>query len=352
MALDAVVEEVKSRQRVWEKEIDGMRAKKFSTMCVHGAYTKHEAIANNQGAIIEPVYTSTSQAFKDSDCLEAALAYKIPAWVYSRIANPTIGYLELMLSMLEAYGTGTKASTCCTSSGMAAIKAAAEPFLSDEKPGKKNIVSMAQVYGGTFQLFSERFAKERGVEVRWVEEPGNLDEWASKIDSDTRFVYGEIPSNPGICLFDIEGVARLAHAAGAPLISDSTLSTPALCRPLEHGSDIVVHSLTKSMTWNGRAVGGALVSRKNIVSGAISDEAKRDFAGYVKLWPLRDGGACISPDNAARTMDCLRVLKGTMDLLSQNAQRVAEFLEGHAGVERVNYPGLRRTRSTKPQRNT
>ncbi len=348
MALDAVVEEVKSRQRVWEKEIDGMRAKKFSTMCVHGAYTKHEAIANNQGAIIEPVYTSTSQAFKDSDCLEAALAYKIPAWVYSRIANPTIGYLELMLSMLEAYGTGTKASTCCTSSGMAAIKAAAEPFLSDEKPGKKNIVSMAQVYGGTFQLFSERFAKERGVEVRWVEEPGNLDEWASKIDSDTRFVYGEIPSNPGICLFDIEGVARLAHAAGAPLISDSTLSTPALCRPLEHGSDIVVHSLTKSMTWNGRAVGGALVSRKNIVSGAISDEAKRDFAGYVKLWPLRDGGACISPDNAARTMDCLRVLKGTMDLLSQNAQRVAEFLEGHAGVERVNYPGL----ASHPQHET
>jgi len=348
MALDKVVEEMKARQRIWEKEIDAMRAKKFSTICVHGAYTRHEAIANNQGAVIEPVYTSTSQAFRDSDCLEAALAYKIPAWAYSRIANPTIGYLELMLSMLEAYGTGARASACCTASGMAAIKAAAEPFLSNEVPGKKNIVSMAQVYGGTFQLFSERFAKERGVEVRWVEEPGNLDEWASKIDADTRFVYGEMPSNPGICLFDISEVAKLAHAKGAPLISDSTLATPALCRPLQHGSDIVVHSITKSMTWSGRAIGGALVSKENIMSGSISEEAKRDFAGWVKLWPLRDGGACISPDNAARTMDCVRVLGSTMDILSRNAMRVAEFLEGHSGVERVNYPGL----ASHPQHQT
>ncbi|MCX6770639.1 MAG: PLP-dependent transferase [Candidatus Micrarchaeota archaeon] len=340
MSLDSVVSEVKAKQEVWEKEISQMRGKKFATICVHGAYTKHEAIANNQGAIIEPVYTSTSQAFLDADCLEAALAYKIPAWAYSRIANPTIGYLELMLSMLESYGAPRRASACCTSSGMAAIRAAAEPFISEEKPGRKNIVSMAQVYGGTFQLFSERFAKERGVEVRWVENPADLSEWASKVDADTRFVYGEIPSNPGIMLFDIEEVAKLAHAQGAPLITDSTLSTPALCRPLEHGSDIVVHSLTKSMTWSGRAVAGALVSRENIMSGAISEEAKRDFAGWVKLWPLRDAGACISPDNASRVLDCVRVLPGIMDLLSRNAMKVATFLEGHPGVERVHYPGL------------
>ena len=345
MSLDEVVSEVKAKQAVWEKEIARMRTKKFSTLCVHGAYTKHEAIANNQGAIIEPVYTSTSQAFRDADCLEAALAYKIPAWAYSRIANPTIGYLELELSMLESYGTTHTASACCTSSGMAAIRAAAEPFITDEKPGGKNIVSMAQVYGGTFQLFSERFAKERGVEVRWVETPSDLGEWKSKIDSGTRFVYGEIPSNPGIMLFDIEKVAELAHAAGAPLITDATISTPALCRPLAHGSDIVVHSLTKTMTWSGRAVAGVLVSKADIRSEVVCDAAKRDFAGWVKLWPLRDAGACISPDNAARVHDCLRVLPGTVDLLSRNAMKVATFLEGHPCVERVHYPGL----SSHPQ---
>jgi O-acetylhomoserine/O-acetylserine sulfhydrylase-like pyridoxal-dependent enzyme len=94
------------------------------------------------------------------------------------------------------------------------------------------------------------------------------------------------------------------------------------------------------MTWSGRAVGGALVSKGNIVSSAIPPEARADFAGYVKLWPLRDCGACISPDNAARATDCLRVLRSAVDLMSQNAMEVAEFLEGHEGVERVNYPGL------------
>ena len=115
VAIDDVVKEIKAKQAVWEKEIARMKSMKFSTICVHGAYTKHEAIANNQGAIIEPVYTSTSQAFEDADCLEAALAYMVPAWAYSRIANPTIGYLELMLSMLESYGTQHRASACCTS---------------------------------------------------------------------------------------------------------------------------------------------------------------------------------------------------------------------------------------------
>ncbi|MDD5171529.1 MAG: aminotransferase class I/II-fold pyridoxal phosphate-dependent enzyme [Candidatus ainarchaeum sp.] len=340
MSLDDVVRNVKAKQRLWEKEIEQMRSCKFATICVHGAYTKEEAIRNNQGAVIEPVYTSTSQAFQDSDYLEAALAYKIPSWAYSRIANPTIGYLELMLAMLEAYGTKFKTTACCTSSGMAAIKAAAEPFLTEEKKGKKNIVSMAQVYGGTFQLFSERFAKERGIEVRWVENPGDIDEWKSKIDGDTCFAYGEIPSNPGIALFDIAKVAELAHAQGAPLITDATLSTPALCRPLAHGSDIVVHSVTKSMTWSGRAVGGVLVSKENIVSNILSDEAKQDFAGWVKLWPLRDSRACISPDNASRALDCLRVLPSTMNVLSENSMKVAEFLESHPGVEHVNYPGL------------
>jgi len=340
MGMDELVLAAKAKQAEWEKDIAAMRGMKFATISVHGAYSKNEAIRNNQGAIIEPVYTSTSQAFQDADFLEAALAYKIPSWVYSRIANPTIGYLELMLSMLESYGASCSASACCTSSGMSAIRASAEPFLSEESPGKKNIVSMAQVYGGTYQLFTERFAKERGIEVRFVENPGDLSEWAAKIDNDTRLVYGEIPSNPGIMLFDIAEVAKLAHSKGAPLITDSTLATPALCRPLEHGSDIVVHSLTKTLTWSGRAIGGALVARHEIGSRFLCEEAGKDFAGWAKLWPLRDTGACISPDNASRTLDCLRVLRSSMDLFSRNASEVASFLSGHPGVERVHYPGL------------
>lgn len=341
MTLEEVVSEAKAKQKVWEAEISRMRRQKFATICVHGAYTAEEAIRSNQGAVFEPIYSSTSQMHANADYLEAALSYQIPAWAYSRIANPTIGYLEQTISMLEGYGSQFKTSAVCASSGMAAIKAATEPFLSDEKPGKKNIVSQMQVYGGTFQLFAERYAKERNTEVRWVENAGDLAEWESKIDENTRFVFGEIPSNPGLCLFDIEKVAGLAHSHETALITDSTLATPALCRPFEFGSDIVVHSLTKTMTWSGRAIGGAIVSRENIVSSVLSDEAKKDFSGWVKLWPMRDSGQCFSPESAARVMDCTRVLRGTMDQLSQSAMQVAEFLETHEKVEAANYPGLK-----------
>jgi O-acetylhomoserine/O-acetylserine sulfhydrylase-like pyridoxal-dependent enzyme len=341
MTLEEVICEAKAKQRVWEQEIERMRKQKFATICVHGAYTAEEAIRSNQGAVMEPVYSSTSQMHPNADCLEAALSYQIPAWAYSRIANPTVGYLEQTIAMLEGYGSQFKTSAVCASSGMAAIKAATEPFLTDEKPGKKNIVSQMQVYGGTFQLFAERYAKERNVEVRWVENIGDLNEWESKIDGNTRFVFGEIPSNPGLCLFDIEKVAGLAHSQETALITDSTLATPALCRPLEFGSDVVVHSLTKTMMWAGRAIGGAIVSRENIVSKVLNEEAKRDYAGWVKLWPMRDSGSCFTADSAVKAMDCIRVLRGTMDSLSKSSLEVAEFLEKHDKVERANYPGLK-----------
>lgn len=339
MSVDDVVESVRENQRFWQVELDGMRKKRFATLCVHGAYSQREAINRNQGAVIEPVYSSTSQAFENSDYLEAALAYKIPAWAYSRIANPTIGYLESMLSLLDGYQQPFKTTACCTASGMSAIKAAIEPFTSFEKR-RKNIVSMAQVYGGTHQLLSERFSNERGVELRLIENSADLGEWEKKIDENTAAVYGEIPSNPGIALFDIRKVAEIAHAVSAPLITDSTLSTPALCRPLEHGSDIVVHSLTKSLMWSGRAIGGAIISKENIVSSSISSEAAADFAGWVKLWPLRDSGACISSESASRALDCIRVLPIAMDVLSTNTLCVAEFLEAHDRISKVNYPGL------------
>ena len=182
-----------------------MRAMRFDTIAVHGVYGMAAALAN-QGSIIEPAYLSPAQHFVDSDAMEAALAYLAPAWGYSRIANPTFHYLEETLALLETYGTGLTASTCVTGSGMAAIHLATNAFLSvgpDAPDGRPNVVVSAKCYGGTFMLFN-RYAAERGVDVRWVTDPLDLDAWASRIDGETRFVFGEMPSNPALAIFDIE----------------------------------------------------------------------------------------------------------------------------------------------------
>src|SRR5512137_634265 len=204
---------------------------RFDTIAVHGLYTVEDAIEDYQGAIIEPVFMSTSQAYRDSDEMAAALAYLIPTWCYSRIANPSTYYYEWTLALLEGYGFDGETSACSTSSGMAAIMTAVQPFLVHTKHHvhePRNFVATAQCYGGTFQQFNVRLAQERDVECRWVENSANLDEWASKVDENTRFFYGELPSNPGQGFFDIKAVADLAHAHHIPLICDSTVATPAL----------------------------------------------------------------------------------------------------------------------------
>jgi len=342
--LERVVSEASRKQAIWEREIEEMKRKNFATICVHGAYTPGEALRNNNGSIIEPVYSSSAQAFENTYWLEGALSYKIPAWVYSRIANPTIGYLELLIAMLESYRQPFNASALCTSSGMSAIKTATEPLLinlKNEGTGEKNFVSMAQCYGGTFQLFNERYGKERGIEVRWVKDPADAGEWEENIDENTRFVYGEMPSNPRQVIFDLERVAKIAHAHGTPLIVDSTIATPALMRPLEHGADIVIHSLTKSITASGRVVGGAIVSRQNIVwENAPDKEMRHDFASWVKLWPARDAGPCMSAEGAAHCLDSIKTLRMRMDSMSRTTMAVAEFLETHKMIENVDYLGL------------
>jgi O-acetylhomoserine/O-acetylserine sulfhydrylase-like pyridoxal-dependent enzyme len=324
-------------------EIAAMRACRFDTIAVHGLYTVREAIENNQGSIIEPVYLSSSQAYRDSDEMEAALSYQIPTWCYSRIANPSLYYLEQTLALLEGYGSGAETSCCATSSGMAAIASATEPFLSvDPKNSGRamNFVSTCQVYGGTFQQFSVRKMKERGIECRWVVNSADLKEWESKIDGDTRFLYGELPSNPGQSFFDLRAVAQLAHAHGLPLIIDNTVATPALLRPLACGADIVVQSVTKTMTSSGFGIAGAVIARKNLVSRHGPDEMKADFAGYLKLLPNRDQGPNLSPMNAILSLNDLRTLRSKVDLFSRSTQQVAEFLAGHRQVEEVQYLGL------------
>lgn len=316
---------------------------RFDTIATHGIYSMQEALDFNQGSIIEPIYMSTSQCYRDSDEMEAALGYRIPTWCYSRIANPSMYYLEGVLALLEGYSTGLETSCIATASGMAAIQSAVDPFLTEDpaRPGAPmNFVATTQVYGGTYQQFSMRKDAERRIEWRKVLHSTDLAEWETLIDENTRFLYGELPSNPGLAFFDIRKVADLAHKHGIPLIIDSTVATPALLRPLAHGADIVIQSVTKTMATSGFSIAGAVISRKDIVSKIGSPEMLSDFATYLKLLPNRDNGPNISPMNAILAINDIRTLRMRMDHMSRNTQRVAEFLSQHPRVEKVEYLGL------------
>lgn len=327
-----------------EKQIARIKKLKFDTIAVHGLYTVEEALTQNQGAVIEPLYLSSSQAYRDSDEMEAALAYLIPTWCYTRIANPTTYYLEWALALLEGYQTGHDTSCLVTASGMSAIVSAIDPFLIKQKEGseKINFVTSFQLYGGTFQHFTVRKMKERGIEIRWVEHQDDIEEWKAKIDENTRFLYSEAPSNPLQSFCDIKALVELAHSWEIPFIIDSTCATPALMRPIAYGADIVIHSLTKSITSGGLAIGGALISRKPIATKIKNENPlfKQSYAEYVKFLPYRDTGPAASPLNALFALNDLRTLRSRMDLVSANSEKVAEFLSQHPKVYQVNYLGL------------
>jgi O-acetylhomoserine/O-acetylserine sulfhydrylase-like pyridoxal-dependent enzyme len=324
--------------------IERVRRRKFDTIAVHGLYSVEESLRRNQGALTEPVYLSASQCYSDADELEAALAYLIPTWCYSRIANPTTYFLQDTVALLEGYGTGSDTSCVVTSSGMSAIALATDAFVVKQKAGpeKINFVSSVQLYGGTFQNFNVRKQQERGIEFRCVLHPEDLEEWRSRIDEDTRFLYMEAPSNPQQSFADIKAIADLAHSWEIPFIIDSTCATPALMRPIAHGADIVVHSLTKSMTMGGLAIGGAIISRNPIVTKVKNDNPlfKESFAEYIQFLPFRDQGPCPSPINALFTLNDLRTLRSRMDLVSRNCQAVAEYLGRQPRVVTVDYLGL------------
>lgn len=314
---------------------------KFDTIATHGLYDAQQAMDLNNGSIMEPVYMSPAQAYHDSGEMEASLAYQMPTWCYSRIANPSTFYLEESIALLEAYGSGVSASGLGTSSGMSAIRTATDPFLvKDDSLPPPNIVASAKVYGGTFQQFAVRRLLDQGIEVRWVCNTLDNDEWASNIDAGTRFVYGEFPSNPSLALFDIEAVAGLAHDAGVPLIVDSTCASPALTRPMMFGADIVIQSASKVIAASGHSIVGLLVARHDLVSKVGSDEMKADFATWAKLWPYRDNGPSLHPMAAIMTLNDMRSLRMRIATMSRSAMKVAQFLDDHPQVDKVCYPGL------------
>lgn len=322
-----------------------MRNCRFDTIAVHGLYSMQEALDYNQGSIIEPAYLSTSQTYRDSDEMELALGYQIPTWCYSRIANPSMYYLEGLLALLEEYRSGVEASCLVTSSGMSAIRTVVDEFLHpDPKDPKRprNFVATSQVYGGTYQLFSVRKDNECGCEWRKVIDSTNLEEWESLIDENTRFLYGEAPSNPTLAFFDVEKVAAIAHKHGIPLIIDSTVATPALMRPLAHGADIIVQSVTKSLSTSGFGTAGAIIARKNFPARIDNDALKADFCTYLKLLPARDYGPNLSPLQCILIINDIRTLRMKMDVMSENTMKVANFLSGHKHIEKVNYLGLKK----------
>lgn len=326
------------RDRRWQEA----KRLRFDTIAVRGLYTVEEAIAHHQGAIIEPLFLSSAQAYRDSDELEAALSYRIPTWCYTRIHNPTLGFLEDTLALLETYGSDVRAGACVYSSGMAAIENVTDTLLvrlGDETP---NFVSQCQIYGGTFQQFNVRKMAERGIEVRWVLNPADPEEWRKRLDRNTRFFYAEVPSNPGLQFFDLKPVIEIAHAHGIPMVVDSTIASPALLRPLVLGADIVIHSVTKVLSASGMGMAGAVIARQPIVTALPNEELRQDFALYLKRYPQRDQGGCLHPFQALMTLNDLRDLRHRVDIFSQNAQQVAEFLADHPAVAEVSYLGLER----------
>jgi len=338
------IEESKKRLAQRKALIERAKGYKFDTLAVHGLYSLEEAYERNQGAVIEPIFSSASQSYRDSDELEAALAYLIPTWCYTRFANPTTYYLQDILALLEGYKTGCDTSCVITASGMSAIAMATDAFLVKQKSGpeKVNFVSSIQIYGGTYQNFNVRKKQEREIEVRWVLHPENVQEWKNRIDEDTRFLYMEAPSNPQQSFADIKALADLAHSFEIPFIIDATCATPALMRPIGWGADIVVHSLTKSITSGGMAIGGAIISRRPIVTKVKNDHPlfKESFAEYIQFLPYRDQGPAASPMNAMFALNDVRTLRSKMDLVSQSCQKVSEFLEKHPRVYQVDYLGL------------
>ena len=337
--VDAYIEKGKAlSQQLTDKRTE-MRTKKFNTIAVHGIYGMQEALSHH-GSIIEPIVTSSAQHFENSDHLETALAYQMPAWGYTRIGNPSTHYLEQTLALLEGYDFAGEVDAVATSSGMAAIFMATNSFLTQEASRELNFVASSKCYGGAFMLFSERYGKEQGVDVRWVRNNLDLSEWEQRIDENTRFIYTEMPSNPGLAVTDISALAELAHSHNIPLIVDSTLASPALMRPLSFGADIVIHSLSKVMGASGMSIAGAVLSRRNIMSKTGPDELRDNFAQYVKLLPARDFGPALSPFSAIMILNDLRSLRGRVDQMSQSTMQVARALQEMPAVEKVNYPGL------------
>ncbi len=313
----------------------------FETRMLHAGHVPDAAT----GARAVPIYQTTSYVFEDTDMAAQLFELKQYGNIYTRLMNPTTAVLEERLASLEG-GTGAVA----TSSGMAAQFAALMTIL---EPGEE-IVASAHLYGGTVTQFVHTFRK-LGVTTRFVD-PTDPDAWAAAITPKTRVLYGETIGNPSGAVLDLAAVADVAKAHGVPLVIDNTFCTPYLCRPLEHGAEIVLHSTTKFIGGHGTSIGGAVVDAGTFdwskyatlaePSGAYHGLKFYETFGHyaylmkVRVETMRDVGVNPSPFNSFQILQGLETLSMRMDRHVANAQAVAEFLADHPKVAWVNYAGL------------
>jgi O-acetylhomoserine (thiol)-lyase len=301
----------------------------------------------NTGARAVPIYQTTSYVFEDPESAAAYFNLQEYGNTYSRIMNPTVAVFEERVANLEG-GCGGVAFA----SGIAAQAAALFTLL---QPGD-HVVSSAALYGGTVNQF-KHLLRKMNVALTWVD-PDDLDAWRSAIRDDTKLCYGETIGNPAGNVLDIEGVASIAHDANVPLMVDNTFATPYLCRPIEWGADIVVHSATKFIGGHGTSIGGVVVDsgtfnwsngRYPVVAdpspayhGLRFHETFGVYGYLMKLRAetLRDLGAAMSPFNAFLFLQGLETLSLRMERHVENALAVAEYLERHALASQVTYPGL------------
>ncbi len=326
----------------------------FETLQIHAGQTPDPST----GARALPIYLTTSFEFPSASTAAARFALQDLGPIYTRIGNPTQDVVEQRIAALEG-GVGA----LLLSSGQAATTYS---ILNLAEVGD-HIVASPSLYGGTQNLFKHSL-KKLGIEVSFVENPDDIESWKAAVKPNTKAFYAESVSNPRQDVLDIRKVADVAHEAGVPLIVDNTLATPYLIRPITHGADIVVHSATKYLGGHGTVIGGVIVDSGNFdfakdpekfpgfntpdesyngltfakdlgVNGILGANLAYILKARVQL--LRDLGSSISPFNAFLIEQGLETLSLRMERHVANAQKVAEFLEGHDQVESVQFVGLK-----------
>jgi O-acetylhomoserine (thiol)-lyase len=308
------------------------------------------------GARAVPIYQTTSYQFRDSQHAANLFALAEIGNIYTRLMNPTTGVLEARLSSLEG-GTATAVGlpgALVVSSGQSA---ATLGILTLAEAGD-HIVASPSLYGGTYNLLHYTFPK-MGIEVTFVDDPHDLEQWKSATRPNTKLYYGEVLANPKNDVFDIEGVSKVAHDFGIPLMLDNTVPTPYGIRPLEWGADIVVHSATKFLGGHGTSIAGAIIDGGKFdfaASGRFPNFTEPDPSYHgLAYWPalgagsyiikarvqmLRDLGMSASPFNSWSILQGVETLSLRMDRHWSNTEKVVEFLQKQPAVASINYAGL------------
>ncbi|SOY68532.1 O-acetylhomoserine aminocarboxypropyltransferase/cysteine synthase family protein [Cupriavidus taiwanensis] len=318
---------------------------RLETLAVHGGYSPDPTTR----AVAVPIYQTVAYAFDNAQHGADLFDLKVAGNIYSRIMNPTNDVLEQRLAVLEG-GVGALA----LASGMAAITYAIQTIAE----AGDNIVSASQLYGGTYNLLAHTLPQS-GIETRFAD-GRNPSSFGDLIDARTKAVFVESVGNPLGNVVDIAAIARVAHSHGVPLIVDNTVPSPYLCRPFEHGADIVVHSLTKYLGGHGNSVGGAIVDSGKFpwaqhkerfrrlnepdvsYHGVVYTEAlgPAAYIGRARVVPLRNTGAALSPFNAFLILQGIETLALRLDRITDNALAIARHLRQHAKVAWVNFAGL------------